>query len=411
MRLLTGSLTRALWARFFLAILLFTARIWAQEWTRHTIDASSRGADGVRPIELAGHADWRAISVGWEEGGLQRVYLRPGPDQVRQPWPAVTVGRQASPEDAVLVDLDGDGATDVVSSCEGRTRSIFVHWAPSKPREFLDSSKWTTEAFPATQNMTRWMYALPVQVDGEHGVDLIVGAKDSQATIGWLQAPPNPRDLAAWRYHAICPAGWVMSLVADDLDADGDVDLLVSDRRGPGRGVFWLEHPGVEQLGVTSWARHRIGSEDCEILFLAYADLDRDGQRDVLVATHKQGIRLHRRTQAVGDRWTTREIPAPESIIHGKAVAVGDIDLDGQSDIVLSSETHSRPGNGIVWIAGNAIGLAKIRAGNVHAISGDAGQKFDLVQLVDLDSDGDLDVMTTEERENLGVIWYENPHL
>ena len=28
---------------------------------------------------------------------------------------------------------------------------------------------------------------------------------------------------------------------------------------------------------------------------------------------------------------------------------------------------------------------------------------------VDLDGDGDLDVITTEEITNLGMIWYENP--
>ena len=31
------------------------------------------------------------------------------------------------------------------------------------------------------------------------------------------------------------------------------------------------------------------------------------------------------------------------------------------------------------------------------------------MELIDLDGDGDLDVMTCEERKNLGVIWYENP--
>ena len=42
-------------------------------------------------------------------------------------------------------------------------------------------------------------------------------------------------------------------------------------------------------------------------------------------------------------------------------------------------------------------------------ISGGAGIKFDLVELVDLDGDEDLDVLTCEESANLGVIWYENP--
>ena len=33
----------------------------------------------------------------------------------------------------------------------------------------------------------------------------------------------------------------------------------------------------------------------------------------------------------------------------------------------------------------------------------------DLVALLDLDGDGDLDAITTEEVANPGVIWYENP--
>ena len=37
------------------------------------------------------------------------------------------------------------------------------------------------------------------------------------------------------------------------------------------------------------------------------------------------------------------------------------------------------------------------------------GSKYDLVELIDLDDDGDLDVLTCEENVNLGVIWYENP--
>jgi hypothetical protein len=44
-----------------------------------------------------------------------------------------------------------------------------------------------------------------------------------------------------------------------------------------------------------------------------------------------------------------------------------------------------------------------------HEISGPRGIKFDRLELIDLDSDGDLDVLTCEERHNLGVFWYENP--
>ena len=120
------------------------------EWKRHTIDASSRGADGVRLADA--NADGLPdIATAWEEGGSIRVYLNPGPARVRQTWPKVEVGRVGSPEDAVLVDLDGDGAMDVVSSCEGRQRTMFVHWAPRERESYLHSSAWTTEALPAAR--------------------------------------------------------------------------------------------------------------------------------------------------------------------------------------------------------------------------------------------------------------------
>jgi hypothetical protein len=47
-----------------------------------------------------------------------------------------------------------------------------------------------------------------------------------------------------------------------------------------------------------------------------------------------------------------------------------------------------------------------------HEIGGPAGIKFDRIELLDLDADADLDVLTCEERHDnrgLGVIWYENP--
>ena len=88
-------------------------------WARHTIDDSSFGADGVRLADVNG--DGRLdITSPWEEGGEIRVYFHPGDSGLRDRWPAVTVGKVGDPEDSFFVDLDGDGAVDVVSSCEGK---------------------------------------------------------------------------------------------------------------------------------------------------------------------------------------------------------------------------------------------------------------------------------------------------
>ena len=45
-----------------------------------------------------------------------------------------------------------------------------------------------------------------------------------------------------------------------------------------------------------------------------------------------------------------------------------------------------------------------------HELSGIDGVKHDLLAVVDLDDDGDLDAITTEEVKHIGVIWYREPH-
>ena len=373
-------------------------------WKRHVIDGTSRGADGTRTADVNGDG-LPDIATVWEESGVVRAYLHPGADRVRKPWPGVTVGRVGSPEDAVFVDLDGDGAVDVVSSCEGRVRSLFVHWAPRQKGAYLHPQAWKTEALPAARGTMSWMFCLPLQVDGERGIDLVVGAKGGGARIGWLESPGNPRDLAAWKWHPLREAGWIMSLVATDMDGDGDRDVLLSDRRGKKRGCSWLENPGRARA-ASSWKEHPIGGADREVMFLTQADLDGDGRRDVLAAVRGRELVYFRRGAGKPETWTPHVIPLPRNTGTAKSVAVADIDLDGRRDIVLSCE-NAAGASGVLWLSARASFLDA--HWDSHEIGGPSGRKFDLVRLVDLDLDGDLDVLTSEEGDNLGVVWYENP--
>jgi hypothetical protein len=253
------------------------------------------------------------------------------------------------------------------------------------------------------------MFALPLQVDNRHGPDLIVASKAQGAAVGWLEAPKNPRELAAWKYHKLIDAGWIMSLVGNDLDGDGDTDLIVSDRRGKNRGVFWLENPGPRAVATGArWPEHRIGAATQEVMFLDVVDLDNDGRSEVLAAVKPAQILLMRQVADPKAAWKTQTIELPgQHLGTAKAVRAGDIDGDGRIDLVFSCEQATPPRAGVVWLSYTQ--SLTDSHWQLHPLSGPEGVKYDLIELVDLDSDGDLDVLTCEERANLGVIWYENP--
>lgn len=389
--------------RFLLLVAItFASTADAEPWKRHTIDNSSRGADGVRLMDVNGDG-LQDITTGWEQGGVIRVYLHPGHQKAKQHWPAVTVGKVKSPEDAVFVDLDNDGRVDVVSCCEGKTKTIFAHWAPKQKSDYLKPDAWITQPIASTQSKQSWMFAVPLEIDGQHGIDLVVGSKGGNATIGWLQAPASPRDMSAWKFHPLYKAGWIMSLEVIDIDQDGDLDVVASDRKGKTTGIIWLENPGKEQ---SDWQTHRLAGDGLEVMFLDIGDLNGDAVDDIACATRNgKSLVMLRETTSQRPKYAIQHVENA-SHANGKAAAIGDIDLDGHADLVVTHNTGKKRSHpGVVWFPGKRGDIQS----NAHDISGQQGVKFDIAKLVDLDGDGDLDVITCEEVDNLGVFWYENP--
>ena len=377
----------------------------ANPWVRHTIDDRFSGADGVKLGDLNG--DGRVdLVVPWEESGVVTVHVNPGSARVEQPWPTVQVGSVGAVEDAVFVDLDDDGNLDVVSCSQGSVKTMHVHWAPADPSAYMDADAWKTEPIPVTQGARKWMFCEPARIDGKHGVDLVAGAKGDDGRVGWLEAPANPRDLSAWRWHSLSAASWIMSIVPVDLNGDGLLDIVASDRKGATRGCFWLLNRGPGLLQTLPWPIQRISMVAEEAMFLDVSDLDNDGQLDVVVVTDDRELVWYRPTELLGAGWIPSRINWSERFGTGKGVRLADLDLDGQVDIVFTCENAGGK-YGVGWLSRQSLMVAD--SWLAQPISATAGAKFDLPQVHDLDSDGDLDVITCEEATGLGVIWYENP--
>lgn len=367
-----------------------------QSWRMHTIDSTSFGADGTKLCHVNGD-HFSDIICGWEQGNVARLYLNPANNELN--WPFVEVPAPQV-EDALVADLDADGFADIITLSEGAHQRITFHWAPADKVKYAQSDHWQSVDVPCTMGSTRWMFGLAMDLDGKNGLDLVVGSKDPKATLGWLEAPADPRDVTAWQYHEISPAGWIMSILPQDMDGDGLVDILISDRYGERRGVRWLKNPGSSPKLEAHWENHGIGLEDGEPMFLAMAT-----DHEIYASDLTLGL-LHFKQNTEG-QWQADTIAYPEMAgSRGKAVGIGDLNLDGVDDRVLSFE-GAEDTYGVIWQDG--------KNHQYYPVSSLLGIKYDLVVLIDMDQDGDLDVLTSEENNNnatvggLGVIWYENP--
>ena len=392
-----------------IALKIEAAEPTSSPWKRHIVDDSSRGADGVKLADIDGDGAID-ITVGWEEGGVTRVYLNPGPVESKSRWPKVTVGKTPSVEDATFVDLDGDGHLDVVSCCEGEVRRIFVHWAPKGRRHLLVENKWEQSVLVDSQiHAQQWMFAWPMQVDGRNGVDLIAGSKGENAQIGWFEAPENGRDLSGYKWRPISQAGWIMSIWMRDMDGDQDLDLVISDRFGSQRGCRWLENPGYGSEQRNFWKSHAMGGGGNEVLSMQLADLDGDGLEDAVVAVKDMKILFLKRGDKTGLSWSSHEISADFNAGNTRAVVAADVNGDRHLDLVFT--TWNADGkHGVVWME-HQLGAKQWKARQISGTS--KGIKYDRIEMIDLDDDGDLDLLTCEEAEGgsgLGVLWYENPY-
>ena len=367
-------------------------------WSRRTIDAGPSGADGVRlgDADRDGLAD---VVVGWEEAGITRLYFNPGEDGIRHPWPYVELGPTPSVEDALIHDYDSDGRPDVVVSMEGDEKRLAVFSLIEGDEETTDRTDWRSETIDASHGLMQWMFAAPFPLPDAPGAVFAAG-KGAGAAGGIL---------AGERWLPVVPVGWVMSIIPV-AGFDGIRTVLLTDRKGPRRGVWRLQYTADD-----AWHTERIAAAGREVMFADYADVDGDGLDDIAVALgggEAGSVLLLISQDENGGRWDGVETWLPPWAGRGKAVSVGDVNLDGRPDLVVSCEHAEGSMRGVFvyelpsdpltghWIA--------------RDVSGPDGSKFDRMELLDIDGDGDLDVLTTEENggedsRGLGVIWYENP--
>ncbi len=167
------------------------------------------------------------------------------------------------------------------------------------------------------------------------------------------------------------------ALAVADIDLDGFLDVVIA---GDEVDIVALQ-PTVALEGTLACA----GGPARDV---AIADVDADGHADLLVACGGATPALliaHNNGDSPATFALTGVAPGGDD---AGPLAVGDIDSDGDPDVVLGSDDA---GTGALRVLRND-GGAFVVAGDLF---GAAGRRFRDVQLVDIDDDGPLDVVAT----------------
>lgn len=231
----------------------------------------------------------------------------------------------------------------------------------------------------------------PGDLDDDGDTDYVVTYAYSR--IAWLENPGTPGP--CMELHALDGVSAARAGVAD-LDGDGDLDLIGASHY-PDYLLSWYEN--LDGQGNYGPQRVIANLAAANNLTTHPADLDGDGDQDVLFSSNHQipRLRWYENLDGQGTFSTAHATTVPFRIVNSYP---GDVDGDGDLDVVVDGEDLF--GSSLsVWYE-NTDGLGTF--GTMHLITSLLPNTPRGAALGDLDGDADLDVVYAFP----GVRWCEN---
>ena len=279
--------------------------------------------------------------LAWGLGGSPAAAQAPYRQEIIPDFSSFDAGGSASPE---LADLDGDGDADAVAGAGDGRLVYFENTGSSSAPAFVEMIG-SGNPFRSIPVVARALPALP-DLDADGDLDLVVGETSGIlryfANTGSSLVPAFVERTAGANPFAGIDVGFASSPELVDLDADGDLDLAV----GPSAGIVrYFQNTGsalspafVERTGTANPLA--LINADNSVGFGSnpeLADLDDDGDIDVVSGLEPGSLRYFENTgSSSAPAFVQRVSTNPFGAIDVGTASHPDLeDLDSDGDLDL----------------------------------------------------------------------------
>ncbi|MCH9654471.1 MAG: VCBS repeat-containing protein [Planctomycetes bacterium] len=266
-----------------------------QLWKRHVITVNLPGAYDVALADFNNDGFLDVAASSWVLGN-QFAWFENSGKPAEGEWKKHLIEENIRETRTMRVaDFDRDGDPDLLGTIRGIDEVVW--YENKKGNAGITWSKHSIDdqsECPAHGN--------PVDMDGDGDMDVVMalgfpyrpGSKDKTDSqrpednqIVWYEND-NPRK-KHWKKHIVKQKfDDAFEAIAADLDADGDIDIVATSWRNPGR-VAWFENTGDPR---EKWKHHPLKNNWRSANQVIIADMNGDGKPDIVACAERGSVEV-----------------------------------------------------------------------------------------------------------------------